>query len=335
MIARFTRGALATAGLWFALSSAPAMAAPNDASAFSTKPIRLIVAGPPGGSLDLVARSLQEPLRVTLGQPLIVENRAGAGGTLAARDVVQSKPDGHTWLLGFNGPIAFAPFLYRELPYQPQRDLQPVVLTTSQPNLIVAHKDFPANDVASLVAALKARPGQVLYASVGNGSSSHLTMEWFKSLTGTDALHVPFDGAGASVIQAIVNGEVQLLATVPTALLPHIAGGRIKPIAVTGRKRLAGLPNIPTLREAGIAALADFESTAWNGLLVPAGTPRAVVERINAAVNASLASATVQQRLKAAGLEPVGGSPEAFARLIAEEHARWGPVIRATGARVD
>lgn len=307
-------------------------AAPTD---FPARPIRFIVAGPPGGSLDLVARSLQEPLRQSLGQPVIVENRAGAGGTLAAREVAQATPDGHTWLLGFNGPLAFAPFLYRDLPYQPQRDLQAVVLTTSQPNLIVVHRDFPANDVAGLIAALKARPGHTLFASVGNGSSSHLTMEWFKSLTGTDMLHVPFDGAGAAVVQAIVNGEVQLLATVPTALLPHIKSGRIKPIAVTGSKRFAALPNIPTVRESGIAALKDFESTAWNGVLVPAATPRTVALRINAAVNAALNDAAVRKRLQAAGLEPLGGTPESFARLIAEENSRWGPVIRATGARID
>jgi tripartite-type tricarboxylate transporter receptor subunit TctC len=312
--------------------SRPAAAASTD---FPTRPIRFIVAGPPGGSLDLVARSLQEPLRQALGQAVIVENRAGAGGTLAAREVTLAAADGHTWLLGFNGPLAFAPYLYRDLPYQPQRDLQAVVLTTSQPNLIVAHRDFPASDVAGLIAALKARPGNTLYASVGNGSSSHLTMEWFKSLTGTDMGHVPFDGAGAAVVQAIVNGEVQLLATVPTALLPHIASGRIKPIAVTGSKRLASLANIPTLRESGIAALKDFESTAWNGVLVPAGTPRATVLRINAAINTALKDSAVQKRLQAAGLEPMGGTPEAFARLVATEIARWAPVIRATGAKVD
>lgn len=325
---------LAVLGVLGALGapSASAMAAAID---FPARPIRFIVAGPPGGSLDLVARSLQEPLRQTLGQPVIVENRAGAGGTLAAREVAQAAPDGHTWLLGFNGPLAFAPHLYRDLPYQPLRDLQAVVLTTSQPNLIVAHRAFPASDVAGMIAVLKAKPGHILFASVGNGSSSHLTMEWFKSLTGTDMVHVPFDGAGASVMQAIVNGEVQLLATVPTALLPHIRSGRIKALAVTGSRRIAALPNIPTVRESGIAALKAFESSAWNGVLVPAGTPHATVVRIQTAINAALKEPSVQQRLQAAGLEPAGGTPEAFASLIAAENARWGPVIRATGAQVD
>jgi len=305
------------------------------ADTFPARPIKWIVAGPAGGSLDIIARTLQEKLRASLGQPIVIENRAGAGGTIGANDVAKSAPDGHTWLLGFNGPLAFAPHLYARLPYQPARDLLPVILTTSQPNLIAVNIDFPAGSMRELVEVLKANPGKYAYASVGNGSSSHLTMEYLKSLTGASALHVPFNGGGIPAIQSIVSGDAQILATVPTTLSPQIAAGRMKAIAVTGARRYALLPDVPTVMESGVRELQKFESIAWNGVLVPAGTPRPIVDRINAALNAALADPLIRQRLMAAGLDPAGGTPEQFGRLIADESAKWTPVIRQTGARLD
>jgi tripartite-type tricarboxylate transporter receptor subunit TctC len=186
-----------------------------------------------------------------------------------------------------------------------------------------------------LVEVLRANPGKYTYASVGNGSSSHLTLEYLKSLTGTTALHVPFNGGGLPAIQSIVSGDAQILATVPTTISPQIAAGRMKAIAVTGARRYALLPAIPTVMESGVRELHKFESVAWNGVLVPAGTLRPIVDRINAALNAALNDPPIRRRLMAAGLDPAGGTPEQFGRLIADESAKWAPVIRQTGARLD
>ncbi len=311
------------------------LALPAGAEPFPAKPIRWIIAGPAGGSLDVIARSMQEVLRADLRQPIIIDNRAAAGGTIAANEVAKSAPDGHTWLLGFNGPLAFAPHLYRNLPYQPLRDLAPVAMTTAQPNLIAIGSSFPAGTLRELVDVLRASPGKYAYASVGNGSSSHLTVEHFKALTGTTILHVPFNGGGLPAIQALVSGDAHIIATVPTTLMPQIAAGRMKAIAVTGATRYALLPDVPTVAESGVKVLRGFEATAWNGVLVAAGTPRATVERINRAVNAALNDPQVRARLKAAGLEPVGGTPEQFGQRIVDEASRWAPVIRSTGARLD
>lgn len=305
------------------------------ADLFPAKPVRWIVAGPTGGSLDVIARSMQEALRADLRQPIIIDNRAGAGGTIAANEVAKSAPDGHTWLMGFNGPLAFAQQLYRNLPYQPLRDLAPVVMTTAQPNLIAVSSTFPAGNLRELIETLRANPGKYAYASVGNGSSSHLTMEHLKALTGTTLLHVPFNGGGLPALQALVSGDAHILATVPTTLMPQIAAGRLKAIAVTGATRYALLPDVPTVAESGVRELRSFESTAWNGVLVASGTPRAMVERINRAVNAALNDSQVRARLKAAGLEPVGGTPEQFGQRIADESAKWAPVIKSTGATLD
>jgi tripartite-type tricarboxylate transporter receptor subunit TctC len=266
---------------------------------------------------------------------VIIENRAAAGGTVAANEVAKSAPDGYAWLLGFNGPIAFAPYLYKKLPYAPQTDLQPVILTTSQPNLIAVNKQFAARSLIELIAVLKTSPDKHSYASVGNGSSSHLTMEYLKLLTGTSILHVPFNGGGLPVMQAMVSGDTQIIATVPSTLMPQISTGGLRAIAVTGSKRYSLLPDVPTVRESGIAVLVNFESLAWNGVLVRAGTPRQIVDRINAAVNVALKDVAVRARLRAAGLDPIGGTPETFVALIASESAKWAPVIKSTGATAD
>ncbi len=304
------------------------------AQAFPSRPIRWIVVAPPGSSLDVIARALQDKLKESLGQTVVIENRAGAGGTQGTNEVAKSAPDGHTWLMSFNGPLAYAPFLYAKLPYNPARDLQPVVLTTSQPNLIAVHASFPASTMKELVEVLKANPGKYNFASVGNGSSSHLTMEYVKALTGTFAVHIPFNG-GPPAVLSTASGDTQILATVPTLITPQIGTGRMKAIAVTGLQRYGLLPNLPTVSESGIKELQKFEAIAWNGVLVAAGTPRPIVDRINAAINAAMNDAQVKERFKTAGLDAAGGTPEQFARLMADESAKWEPVIRRTGARLD
>jgi len=304
------------------------------AQAFPSKPIRWVIVAPAGSSLDVIARAMQDKLRESLGQPIVIDNRVGAGGTLGTNEVAKSPPDGHTWVMSFNGPLSYAPFLYSKLPYNPARDLQPVVLTTSQPNLIAVSASFPASNMRELVAVLKANPGRYNFASVGNGSSSHLTMEYVKALTQTFAVHIPFNG-GPPAVMSTVSGDTQILATVPTVVTPHIASGRMKAIAVTGSQRYGLLPNVPTVAESGVPELRGFEAIAWNGVLVAAGTPRPIVDRINAAMNAALADPQVKERLRIAGLDGAGGTPEQFAKLMADEATKWEPVIKRTGAKLD
>lgn len=304
------------------------------AQAFPSRAIRWIVVAPAGSSLDVIARSMQDKLRDILGQPIVIENRPAAGGTQGTNEVAKSAPDGHTWVMSYNGPLSYAPFLYNKLPYNPARDLQAVVLTTSQPNLIAVSSSFPASTMKELVEVLKANPGKYNFASVGNGSSSHLTMEYMKALTGTYAVHIPFNG-GPPAVLSTVSGDTQILATVPTVITPQIAAGRMKAIAVTGAQRYALTPNVPTVAESGVKELQQFEAIAWNGVLVAAGTPRPLVDRINAAINAAMNDPQVKERFKAAGLDAAGGTPEQFAKLMADESAKWEPVIKRTGAKLD
>jgi tripartite-type tricarboxylate transporter receptor subunit TctC len=318
---------LCAASLW-ALS--PIAKAQN----FPSKPIRWIVVAPAGSSLDVIARSMQDRLAAILGQPIVIENKPQAGGTAGTAEVAKSAPDGHTWVLGFNGPVAFAPFLYSKLPYDPQKELAPVVLTTSQPNIIAVNANLPVNSISELVALLKANPGKYNYASVGNGSSSHLTMEYLKSLTGAFAVHIPYNG-GPPAVLSTASGDTQILATVPTVILPQVRAGRMKALAVTGKSRYSLTPELPTVDSSGVRELAGFEAIAWNGVLVAAGTPRPIIERINAAINTAMKEPAVQERLKTAGLDAVGGSPEAFASLIASEAKKWQPIIKYSGAKLD
>ena len=325
---------LSVAIFLIAISSMFLTAFPAFGQGFPNKPIRWIVVAPAGSSLDVIARSMQDKLKDTLGQPIIIENRPQAGGTVGSSEVAKSAPDGHTWLLGFNGPVAFAPHLYSKLSYDPLKDLAPVVLTTSQPNILAVNANFPANNVKELIALLKASPGKYNFASVGNGSSSHLTMEYLKALTGTYAVHIPFNG-GPPAALSTASGDTQILATVPTLIRPQVQAGRMRALAVTGKTRYALTPELPTLAESGVKELANFEAIAWNGVLVAAGTPRATIDRINAAVNAAMKDPATVQRLKTAGLDTVGGTPEEFTKLIADDFAKWGPIIKRSGAKLD
>ena len=304
------------------------------AQSFPSKPIRWVVVAPAGSSLDVIARAMQDRLKDNLGQAVVVENKPQAGGTLGTNEVAKSAADGYTWVMSYNGPLAFAPYLYPKLPYQPLKDLQPVMITTSQPNVIAANVQFPANTMREMVALFKASPGKYNFASVGNGSSSHLTMEYIKAITQTYAVHIPFNGSPPAMM-ATLSGETQLMASVPTAVAAQVKQGRLKYLAVTSAHRYALLPDVPTVAESGVSELKGFEALAWNGVLVAAGTPRAVVDRINSALNAALNDATVKERLKAAGLDPVGGTPEQFSQLIQDESHKWGPIIKRSGARID
>ncbi len=307
---------------------------PVHAQSFPSKPIRWVVVAPAGSSLDVIARAMQDRLKDNLGQPVVIENKPQAGGTLGTNEVAKSAPDGYTWVMSYNGPLSFAPYLYPKLAYQPLKDLQPVITTTSQPNVIAANVQLPANTIREAVALLKAQPGKYNFASVGNGSSSHLTMEYIKAVTNTYAVHIPFNGSPPAML-ATLAGETQFIASVPTVIAPQVKQGRLKYLAVTSLHRYPLLPDVPTVAESGLPELKGFEALAWNGVLVAAGTPRAVVDRINSALNAALNDSAVKERLKAAGLEPVGGTPEEFGKLIHDESTKWAPIIKRSGARID
>ncbi len=308
-----------------------ALAAVVCASAFAqewpNKPVRVVVPAPAGSSLDIIVRTMGEKLKDRWKQPLVVENKPGAGGMLGMDLVAKAAPDGHTLGIGFNGPVAFGPFMYKTMPYNPQKDLVPVVLTTSQPNVLAVPASHPAKSVQEYVAWAKGQSKGVSYASVGAGSSSHLTMELFRTIAGFQAVHVPFNGSPPAGL-SVASGETQSLFTVAPALLPLIDGGRVRLLAVTSSKRLDEMKNLPTVAEAGYPG---FEALAWNGLFTPAGTPAAVIDRINADVNAALQDPAVRETLIKQGLLIGGGSPASFRSFIDGETRKWGDIIKRVG----
>ncbi|HTP46062.1 MAG TPA: tripartite tricarboxylate transporter substrate binding protein [Casimicrobiaceae bacterium] len=301
------------------------------AQTWPDRPIKFVVAAPAGSSIDVLARAIAEKLKDKLGQPVVVDNRPAAGGTAATDLVAKSAPDGYTMLMSFNGPLAFAPYLYSRLPYNPQRDLAPVVITSSQPNVLAVTASLPARSMRELVEYARANPGKLSYASVGNGSSSHLTMELLKATAGLDIVHIPFNGSPPAVT-ATVQGETQLMFAVMQPLQAQVQAGKLRALAVTTAKRFPLLPDLPTIAEAGYPG---FEALAWNGVLVAAGTPRQIVDRLNAEINAILKDPAVKSALNAQGFELIGGTPEDFTNLIRSESEKWAPVIKRTGAKVD
>ncbi len=315
---------VAIAAVSFAAASARAQTWPD-------RPLKFVVAAPAGSSIDVLARVIGDKLKDRLGQPIVVDNRPAAGGTAATDLVAKAPPDGYTMVMSFNGPLAFGAHLYSKLPYDPQKDLAPVIITSSQPNVLAVTAALPVNSVKELVAYAKANPGKLNFASVGNGSSSHLTMELLKATAGIDIVHVPFNGSPPAVT-ATVQGETQMLFAVMQPLQAQIQAGRLRALAVTTAKRFALLPDLPSVAEAGFPG---FEALAWNGVLVPAATPRAVVQRLNTEMNAILKDPAVKSSLNAQGFELVGGTPEDFADLIRSESEKWAPVIKKTGAKID
>lgn len=322
------RQALALLG---ATAGGPALTASSAwaQGAWPQRPVRMVVPTGPGSSLDLIIRATSERLAARLGQPIVIDNKPGAGG-LIGTDAIAKATDGHTFGISFNGPLAFAPFLYQKMPYRLPDDLAPILMTTSQPNVLAVHAGLPVKSVAELVSWLRANVGRAAFASIGNGSSSHLSMELLKAATGTFALHIPYNGSPPSAL-SVATGETQMIMTVAPALLPHVQAGRVRMLAVTSRQRYKALPELPSLAESGVPELKDFEAIAWNAIVGPASTPAAVVERLNREFNDALADAGIADRLIGQGMTPTGGSPQDLARLMADEAKRWGPVIRRTG----
>ena len=313
-----------------ALGAAAALPAGAQTS-WPTRPVKIVVPAPAGSSLDLIVRSMSEKLGARWGQPVVVENKPGAGGMLGM-DVVAKATDGHTLAIGFNGPVAFAPFLYRKMPYDPAKDLLPIVMTTSQANVLAVNADkVPAKTVAEFVAWAKAQGGKVNYSSLGNGSSAHLTMELFLSEAGITATHIPFNGSPPAAM-AVAQGEADATFMVAPALLAHVRNNKVRLLAVSSAQRPDAQKDLPTLADAGYRGV---ESLAWNGLFAPAGTPDAVIARINADVNDMLKDATIKAALDAQGLTVVGGSAADFKRVLEAEAKRWGPIIAKIGVKLD
>jgi tripartite-type tricarboxylate transporter receptor subunit TctC len=298
------------------------------------KPIRIIVAAPAGSSVDIVSRVIADRLKEKLQQPIIIDNKPAADGTVAAAEVTKAIPDGYTLYMGFNGPLANASALYKNLPYDPQRDFAPIILTALQPNVLVVNANVSANSLKELLALAKSQPGKLNYASVGNGSASHLSMEMLKREAAIDITHVPFNG-GPPAVQAVIAGDVQAIFTAPSNVMGQIKAGKLKAIAVTGLKRFPLLPDVATIAESGIASLTRFEAISWNALVAPRDTPSAIVARLNAEINAIFLEAGVKKKFADAGIEVGGGTAESLRAWMKSEAVKWGEVIRATGASVD
>ena len=314
--------------LLFVILAALALPAGAQQQWSPSKSVRIIVPIQ-GGTVDILARLVAPRLQEAFGQPVLVENRAGAGGNLGTDMVAKSEPDGHTILAGYTGPITVNATLFGNLPYDPQKDLAPIMLAVTTPQFLTVHPGVPFATVAELVKYAKANPGKLSYGSVGTGSASHLTMEMFKTAAGIDIVHIPYKGSAPAVTD-LLAGNVQLSFLVPGNVLPHFPSGKLKPLAASGRKRFPALPNTPTMIESGFA---DFEAIAWIGFLAPGQTPKPVIERYHRELAKIIKEPEVQKRLTDIQFEIVASTPEQFAEYIRWETPRWAKVIRDTGAK--
>ena len=310
----------------FAASLALACAALAQAQDdYPNRTVRIIVPFAPGGSTDVVARILADKLAAELRQSFVVENKPGAGGNIGADAVAKAAPDGYTLLMGTTGVLAINKYLYKDMSFDAERDLAPVSYTSLITNILVVNPQVPARTVADLVQLAKAKPGALTFASSGAGSSTHLSAELFKSMAGVDILHVPYKGSSQALVD-VIAGQVTMLFDNAPSSLPFVEQGKLRAIAVTSTKRLPKLPDVPTIDESGVKG---YESLSWSGIVAPAGTPRRVVDKLNAAIEKILRSDDVKQRFASLGVEPVGGPPEAFSRHIRAESEKWGKVVRA------
>jgi tripartite-type tricarboxylate transporter receptor subunit TctC len=291
---------------------------------YPTKPLRLVVPFAPGGSTDIFARLIAERVQGPLGQPVVVENRAGAAGNIGAEAVARSAPDGYTLLMATTGVMAINNALYKNMTYDAAKDLEPVLFVASITNVLIVAPDFPAKNVAQLIALAKKEPGKLSFASSGAGSSTHMSAELFKSLSGTDLLHIPYKGSGQA-LPDLMSGRVSMMLENAPGAVSHIKAGKVRALAQTGSKRSASMPDLPTVAESGVPG---YESLSWSGIAVPAGTPRAVVDRLNRDFNSILATAEMRQKLAEQGAETIGGSPEAFAQHIRAEREKWSRLLR-------
>lgn len=323
---RTTFLSIATASLLAALLPGAA-----HAQGYPNKPIRLIVPYAPGGATDIIGRAAAAELTKTMGQQVIIENRPGAGGNLGAEQVARSAPDGYTLLVSPSSLHGITPFLYTKLPYDPNKDLAPVIVLGSFANVLVMNPSIKASSVSELVALIKASPGKFTYASSGSGSTIHLSGEMFKSMLNLDIAHVPYKGSSPALTD-LMGGQVSIMFDNIPSAITFIRSGKLKPLATTGPTRSSSLPELPTMIEAGFPG---YISTAWFGIVAPAGTPKEIIARINAEGQKVTKSPDFIKRMNELGYDIVGGSPEQMGAMIQEELKRWGPVVKSSGAQVD
>lgn len=310
------------AGLVFAASAAFTACAQS----YPSRVVKIVVAYPPGGSIDVVSRLVNQRLTGALGQQFIVENRAGAAGNIGTDYVAKAAPDGYVLLMGSAASISSAPAVYAKLPYDPVRDLAPMVQVANQPNVLTAHPSVPAKTLKEFIALAKANPGKFNYGSSGIGASQHMTAELFAMLTGVKIEHIPYKG-GTPAMTDLISGQIDFMFTPAPNAIAFVQSGKIRGIAVTSLKRSSALPELPTMHESG---LKGFELLGWIGLLGPAGTPREIVDRLNGEVNKMLAG-DIRQRLTELGLDAVGGTPEQFAAFIRQDIAKYAKIVKVAG----
>lgn len=301
------------------------------AQAWPSKPIKYIVPFAPGGTTDILARTIGDKLSVVLGQPVVIENKPGAGGGVGAEATAKAAPDGYTIMGGTISTHAINASLYSNLPYDPVRDFVPITLIARVPNMLVINPAIPAKDVKELIALMKARPGTFTFASSGNGTSQHLSGELFKSMAGVEMQHIPYKGSPPA-LQDVMGGQVSMTFDNITTAWPLTKGGKLRALAVTTAKRSPIAPDVPTLAEAG---LVGYEIGSWQGVFAPAGTPSAIVRRLNAEIVKIINAPDVQEKLLGLGAEPVANTSEEFATMVKAEVVKWGDVVRKSGAKVD
>ena len=312
----------------FALSATVQLAG---AASFPDRPINLVVPNPPGGLVDTSARLLSEPLTRVIGQTVVVDNKPGASGNIAYQYVANAKPDGYTLLISYSGYHVGNPALMDKLPWDPIKDFSPIALLTVSTNVIAVHPSVPVNNLKEFIAYAKANPGKLNYASQGNGSVSHIGTEMFKQTTGIDIVHVPYKGSGPA-IQDVLAGQVQVFISTPPSLMQHVQSGKLKGLAVTGKNRHPGMPNVPTTAEAG---LPSFQLESWVALFAPAGTPAPIVTKLTDSVKKSLALPEVKERADAAGVELRYLTPAQTEALVKKELPYWSKVIKSANITLD
>ncbi|MPZ42774.1 MAG: tripartite tricarboxylate transporter substrate binding protein [Betaproteobacteria bacterium] len=321
---------VSTAGLLASMSHITCAATPTQTQNYPARPTRLIIPYPPGGPRDIQARLLGPRLSEVWGQSLVIDNRAGASGIIGTALAAKAQPDGYTLVMISSG-FATAPSLYAKVPFDPLRDFTAVAPLTSGPGLLIVNDALPVRSVKELIAYAHAHPGQLNYGSAGNGVPSHLSVELFKMMTGTSLTHVPYKGM-APAINDLLGGQIQVsLPTIPAAL-PHVQAGRVRALGVSGVKRSPAAPQVPAIAEAGIPG---YVSTNWYGIVAPAGTPSAIVSKLNGEITRTLTLPEVRTKLLAVGMEVQTGSPTAFEAFLAAEVAKWAKVVKATGVRLD
>ncbi len=308
-----------------ALLAASVLSLPaHAATAFPTKPIRIIVAYTPAGTTDILARAIGQKMSETWNQPVIIDNRAGAAGNIGTEVAARATPDGHTLLMGTAGTHGINVSLYRKLSWHPVNDFAPVSLSAMVPNIMVVNNALPVKNVREFVAHVKANPGKLSYGSPGNGSTAHLSMELFKSMTGSTIVHIPYKGS-AGVLTDVMGGQIAVTIDNMPPYIPQVKAGKIRALAVSTGKRSSAMPDLPTIAEAGVPG---YEAGAWFGLLAPAGTPKQIVAQLSAESARILKLPDISKRISELGAEPVGSTPEQFAELIKTEIAKWAKVIK-------